>query len=391
MIETSRKKFHKKLKSKAIENARILNAFFELTYGCNFSCRHCYIPSTDIEKTDVQIRSWREESGIAGKDELRTEDVFRILDILELGGCLEITFTGGEPFLREDIFRILEYAARKGFRVRLSTNGSLITAEKAGRLKRLGVEEVAVTFNSPDRDTFDWFVRKKGAYEAVIKSMEDLSRYMGAFSIRSAFLTVNEEDIAEIRHIAIEKLGVPFRRINFITPQWDGSKRNLIYRLQPGRFRKVSKRIERDIESTAKENRTDNKTKKTKYIPPDPPSLYREDIFSCSAGVTNFVINPYGEMRLCMDLPFPKYDLLNGSLNEGVALLRAYRKECIRPEDYICTKCELLPYCSSCPARNYLECGRLNACPPYYKRLAEIAKREIEEKHSYEIAGNNTR
>ncbi len=78
-----------------------LSGQWEITCRCNLRCVMCY---TDPFNTPEQIRQ-----------ELSYEEIVRILDEIHKEGCLEITFTGGEPFARRDFLHIYTYAKSKGF------------------------------------------------------------------------------------------------------------------------------------------------------------------------------------------------------------------------------------------------------------------------------------
>ena len=67
-----------------------VNAILELTYECNFACPFCYVP-------------WIDHPEIRGK-ELRTEEWKEIIDGLAKADVASLTFTGGEPLMRDDIF-----------------------------------------------------------------------------------------------------------------------------------------------------------------------------------------------------------------------------------------------------------------------------------------------
>ena len=72
-------------------------SMIELTYRCNLKCSHCYLPGGQSEK-----------SGESGERELTTGEVKKVLDQLAEEGCLFLAFTGGEIFLRKDVFEILD-------------------------------------------------------------------------------------------------------------------------------------------------------------------------------------------------------------------------------------------------------------------------------------------
>ncbi|GAG17377.1 unnamed protein product, partial [marine sediment metagenome] len=83
-------------------------ASIELTSRCNAKCDFCYI-------VDKNVR------------DLPTEKIHEILDKLAEAGIISLTFTGGEPFIREDLLDILSYAVEKKFwKMSIFTNGTLI-------------------------------------------------------------------------------------------------------------------------------------------------------------------------------------------------------------------------------------------------------------------------
>ena len=102
-----------------------LNVHFDLTYRCNERCVHCYLDHEDYGEMD-------------------TSEVLRVLEELAAAGTLFLTFSGGEIFLRQDFFELLEAARRLHFDLNLKTNGLLVTDERAARLKQLGVAKMQI-------------------------------------------------------------------------------------------------------------------------------------------------------------------------------------------------------------------------------------------------------
>ena len=99
----------------------------ELTAKCNFRCPYCYCV-------------WHEFPEL-GKNELTTEEWIRVLKKCAADGVRDVTFTGGEVFLRKDLWKILEAARQILPRSRLSifTNASLMGEEDLKRLKRMRI------------------------------------------------------------------------------------------------------------------------------------------------------------------------------------------------------------------------------------------------------------
>lgn len=106
------------------------------------------------------------------------EDVDVILDkapMSELGG-LRAVLGGGEPTLHPKLPHILEGLRSRGVRkLSMRTNGAW--ASKAGPvqfLRKVGLREVALLFPTHDPALFDTLTRKTGAYDAVMKGVENL-------------------------------------------------------------------------------------------------------------------------------------------------------------------------------------------------------------------------
>src|SRR6056297_2430117 len=88
-----------------------------LSFRCNFTCAHCYS---------------RDES----VPELPIEDNFRIIDVLAEKQVPFVNFGGGEPLIREDLCDITRYASSRGLNVSMNSNGWLLDAAAAARLKQ---------------------------------------------------------------------------------------------------------------------------------------------------------------------------------------------------------------------------------------------------------------
>ncbi|HOF90116.1 MAG TPA: radical SAM protein, partial [Armatimonadota bacterium] len=93
---------------------------------CNLRCVHCYAHSRDLEYTG----------------ELTHEEGRRLLDDLAAFGAPVMLFSGGEPLMRPDILALIRHARERGMRAVISTNGTLITAELAEKLKEFGLSYV---------------------------------------------------------------------------------------------------------------------------------------------------------------------------------------------------------------------------------------------------------
>src|SRR5574340_1196045 len=99
---------------------------FHLTERCNLRCTHCYQSQTLPEELSLpEIKSVIDEVSEMLKE---WESAYNV----SLTSSFNIT--GGEPFLRRDIFTVLEELKNSGFDTYLLSNGTLISREKARAL-----------------------------------------------------------------------------------------------------------------------------------------------------------------------------------------------------------------------------------------------------------------
>src|SRR5947209_10504930 len=105
---------------KALARNIPLSVQLDLTYRCNERCVHCYLDHED-------------------HGEMTTAEVKGVLDQLMAAGTMFLTFSGGELLLRKDFFALVAYARELRFDLKIKTNGMLITAGDAARIRDLGV------------------------------------------------------------------------------------------------------------------------------------------------------------------------------------------------------------------------------------------------------------
>jgi len=106
-----------------ITKKNIRHAFIYLTNACNYNCIHCYL-----------------DCGPRRKNELSTKEVLNVIEQLHNYGVNQINLDGGEPFLRRDIFKILERINSLGIQTSIVTNASLLNEEIMQRIRRFDVK-----------------------------------------------------------------------------------------------------------------------------------------------------------------------------------------------------------------------------------------------------------
>jgi heme d1 biosynthesis radical SAM protein NirJ len=127
---------------------------WNLIRRCNLTCKHCYSISGDVDFLG----------------ELSTAEVFGVMDDLRAFRVPVLILSGGEPLMRRDIFEISGRAKEMGFYVGLSSNGTLVDAAHADRIRDTGYDYVGISLDGIGA-THDKFRRKDGAYNAALRGL----------------------------------------------------------------------------------------------------------------------------------------------------------------------------------------------------------------------------
>ena len=133
---------------------------WEITRRCNLACAHCRADALDTEY----------------RDELSTKECFKLIDQIAEVGKPILILTGGEPLCRPDVFTIGRYAAERGLRVVLGSNGTQIDDEVAEKLKQVPISRVGVSIDFPVARLQDEFRGKAGAFDTAIAGIRRAQR-----------------------------------------------------------------------------------------------------------------------------------------------------------------------------------------------------------------------
>lgn len=161
------------------------------TRTCNLKCIHCYM----------------ESDAVRYENELTTGEAKAFIDDLAEFRVPVLLFSGGEPLIRPDFFELAEYAAAKGIRVTISTNGTLIDKEVARDIKKLGVGYVGISLDGIGGKN-DEFRKMKGAFDKALAGIRNCLEVGQRVGLR---FTINRHNFDEMEGIfqLIEEEGIP--------------------------------------------------------------------------------------------------------------------------------------------------------------------------------------
>lgn len=154
---------------------------WNITRACNLKCVHCYNDS-GASKAD---------------DELSTEEAKTVLDDLVQFGVPSVLFSGGEPLMRPDLFELIAYAVERGLRAVISTNGTLITADMAKKIKKHGVSYVGISLDGIG-DINDKFRGVVGAFDKAVAGIKNCQDAGVRIGLRLTLTQKNVQDLESL-------------------------------------------------------------------------------------------------------------------------------------------------------------------------------------------------
>lgn len=292
-------------------------ALLELTYKCNFNCKHCY-------------------RAIENNSELTKKEIFSVINDLASLGCLLIGFSGGEVFLRSDFLEIAEYAKYKGFGITIFTNGSTINEENIERIKSLNPMKIQIGFYGVTNKTYTRITKNPTAKSKVMHTLKLLKKYKISFVLGGLLSIDNYNEFEKMIKLG-KKMCRNINNFKFgtsVIPRFDGDTGPLSCEISEQQKRILSL----------------NKALK-KYVTMAP----NKKVF-CEAGISTISISPYGEVYPCTNLRISAGNIRNKSFKEiwqESKMLSILRKTLLQ-EPRVCNECKLNSYCTHCPAIVFL-------------------------------------
>ncbi|MFO1312904.1 MAG: radical SAM protein [Burkholderiales bacterium] len=161
---------------------------WQITNECNLACMHCI-----------------EESGPGKKfkDELDRDQVFSVLEQMMALEVPYLSFSGGEPMMHPHFYEMVDYVCSRGSQLKIETNGHLLTAENAARLRELGVKAVQVSLDGGSRPTFNK-IRVLGEFDRVLEGIRHLRDAGVPIEINFSPTRFNIHEIADVVDLAYD-------------------------------------------------------------------------------------------------------------------------------------------------------------------------------------------
>ncbi len=181
---------------------------WNMTRRCNLRCVHCYAKAL--------------EEG--GTDAISTAQGKALIDDLAAYGAPVMLFSGGEPLVRKDLVELANHAVSRGMRAVISTNGTLISKEKARELKGVGLSYVGISLDGGE-EVHDRFRKVPGSFKKALEGIENCQAEGLKVGLR---FTINKRNVGEVPVLfdLVRDLEVP--RICFYHLVYSGRGSDLI-------------------------------------------------------------------------------------------------------------------------------------------------------------------
>lgn len=342
MRELSYGKFSLRAHQRLLDSQGPTDCQFELTFGCDYRCRHCF--TTCFDRKDML------------KKELGTMEVLAVLEKMRAEGILWLCLTGGDPLFRPDFPDIYAASRRMGFVTTVFTNGYRVDHAMAGLWKRMPPFAVEMTVNAASEGLYDRISGVPGSFSRVLRALDLLREADVPVKLKMQVTTENVRELPLVRAWARER-GLALKPNFLLHPRLDGDQAPCSLRVPlPGDASRAENSLACGPGVGSKAVRADGKA----------PLL-----FPCALGSgSRWHVDPYGNGFMCCLLRKPRFDLLTKSLAKARREIMDQARDLRYRGKAACPSCSRRGRCVSCPGLAFLEARDPEAVVPYYCGLA---------------------
>ncbi|ONG71195.1 hypothetical protein BKK42_04285 [Bacillus cereus] len=300
---------------------------WKVTPRCDMECKHCW-------------------ANLHGEDQ-SLEQMLNVAKKLADAGVIHITLTGGEPFMRKDLFQIIKYLKSRRIFIEIFSNGSLINSEKAKKLSSLldlESDTVQISLDGACAETHD-MQRKKGSFERVIKAIKNLKNNGIKVRVNYTATPINTNEIVDSYRL-VSNLGIDIFSVTPVYPSGRGtemvpSMNYSDYLDQVLSCHKMKKNNE-DLTSLRIFSPIPLFYYSDKFIKKDVNSLFRLE-----EGHLYWSIDSIGDVYPSIDLYLP--ELLGGNIyKDSIQTIQSNFKRILGYRDLSNTKCSNCKHLSFC-------------------------------------------
>lgn len=244
-------------------------------WNCNQRCLHCYAAGQRH----------------AGERELDTDAWKDIIKKCKKAKIPQLTFTGGEPTQRKDLFELIHSA--RWFITRLNTNGVRLSEDYCKKLVEAELDNVQITFYSADRKIHN---KLTGAayYDETVDGIRNALKAGLSVNVNTPLCRENAEYTDTVRFL--KSLGVVYVTCSGLIPAGNAASRESVS------MRLSEKEITEAVRKAAAycgENGMEISFTSPGWITEKNLREMGLEVPSCGAALSNMAVTPAGDVVAC--------------------------------------------------------------------------------------------
>lgn len=244
-------------------------------WNCNQHCLHCYAAG----QTYANVR------------ELGTEEWKQIIERCRKARIPQLTFTGGEPTMREDLLELIEEA--RWFITRLNTNGVRLTKEYCEALRNVELDNVQITFYSYNREIHNKLTGSS-YYEETVNGIKNALEAGLSVNVNTPLCNWNKDYVETVKFL--KSLGVTYVTCSGLIPAGnaatDGSRAMRLTEAE------ISHTLEKAAEYCGKHG-MELRFTSPGWISEEKLRKMGLEVPSCGAALSNMAVAPDGTVTAC--------------------------------------------------------------------------------------------
>jgi len=319
--------YRKKLYDKPI----LKDLFIEVTSMCNARCEHCGSSCGDKIPTEEISSEYLKKALKEISERYNPNDVL-------------LNITGGEPLMRKDLFEIMDYANKLGFRWGMTSNGMLINDKVIEKMVETNMETISISIDGL-KETHEKFRRVPNSFDRIIENIKKMQKEK-SIKIVQVTTVANKKNLNELEDLyklMIDLNVVSWRVIN-VDP---------IGRAKGNDDILLDAKDYVYLWNFIKEKRDENKLNVeygcSHYLDLDYEKEIRDTYFICTAGLYVASILSNGDISVCPNVERRK-EFIQGNIKEDNFVdvweneFKIFRND-NRTKCEKCAKCEKWKYC----------------------------------------------
>lgn len=175
-----------------------ITVFLNITNQCNLMCTYCSANATP-----------------SYKDDLTPTELLSLINTLSRAKVFRIVVTGGEPFIRGDIFDILKRLSESHV-VSINSNGTLINEAIAQKLSELRIRKIAISLDGSSEEINS---RTRGR-ESFAKAMQGIKNLLKKDIMPTIVFTPTKYNYGDLPNVVnlMKSMGLKAIAINKLLP-----------------------------------------------------------------------------------------------------------------------------------------------------------------------------